>query len=69
MITKFKLEAEGETQEEVSDQMSDLAVQIIGKISPGDGLNWECTAEVVTGSRQEGYKGRMNFVYRDDEDE
>lgn len=64
MITNFKIQAIGETQEEVQDQLEQLAVDIIGRVSPGNGISWECTAEIVTGSRQEGYKGRISFVYR-----
>lgn len=63
MIVKFKLEAEAETQEEVRDQLEELAVEIIRQTTPGDGLVWECTAEVITGSRQEGFKGRISFAY------
>jgi hypothetical protein len=64
MIVNFKITAEAETQEEVRDQLNDLALAIIREAQPSTGtLYWECTADVITGSRQEGFRGRMSFVY------
>jgi len=72
MITRFRLEAEGATAEDVRETLSDVAVDIFNRLRVGYGqqgapaIAWECTDEVISLKRDPGtgYRGRMVFVYR-----
>ena len=71
MITRFRIEGEGASPEDVRELLSDLAVDIFNRLrtgyEQGDGTAnaWELTDEVISLRRSEkGYQGRMVFVYR-----
>lgn len=62
MITRFRVEAKGESREIVQELLGQAALRMIETFDqPGE---WECTAEVIIGSINK-FQGRMVFVYHD----
>lgn len=67
MITRFKIEAEAETKEQVEKDLNFATIEIQDRFQHSewnqDRFKWEKTQDVVSG-RPGAYKGRVNFVYR-----
>jgi hypothetical protein len=68
VITRFRIEAKGNSNEDVRMQLEQISVEIMNRLRVGynqgsNGVDWECTQDVISGSGQN-YQGRMIFVYR-----
>jgi hypothetical protein len=69
MITRFRIEGEGQDKEELMDEIVSVVGVTIGYLGgmrvkngePVDG-EWECTQDVITGSPG-AYRGRMVMKY------
>jgi hypothetical protein len=68
VITRFRIEAKGNSNEDVRTQLEQISIEIMNRLRVGynqgsNGVDWECTQDVISGSGQN-YQGRMIFVYR-----
>jgi len=61
MITRFRIESEHNSQQDVIDEMTKQAVDFMKLIDQDEG-EWECTQD-VTLKISTGYKGRMVFKF------
>lgn len=69
MITKFRLEGEGQTKEGVIEELSSQALKVMQLVNPGGARGqWECTDDVTFRVKKQnipiGYQGRMNFIFK-----
>lgn len=65
MITRFKLEADGQTREEVVAKLVEAAEEIFQL--EGTNIHWECTQDVVAGKAGK-YAGRVIWKRRNGSD-
>jgi hypothetical protein len=79
MITKFRIEAKGESKEEVGDEILAAVSEISKVFRERNGMNgyWECTDDVISQERTPQtsnpalteptgtYRGRMVMTYRE----
>ena len=68
MITRFRIEAEHNTQEDVVSELSLVVSRVIGTLKQDDAGTWECTQD-VTVKTDTGYKGRMVMKFNFDEED
>ena len=68
MITRFRIEGEANSRQDVIDELSLVSSRIIALLSQFEG-EWECTHDVTT-KTDVGYSGRMvlKFELEDDKD-
>jgi hypothetical protein len=68
VITRFRIEAEGNTQEDVIEELSATTSRIISLLKQDDAGEWECTQDIVI-KASVFYKGRMvmKFHFTDDD--
>lgn len=58
MITRFRVEGQGEDKTELIEELALASSKIISAVGPKNG-HWECTDDVITGDEKRGYTGRM----------
>jgi hypothetical protein len=68
MITKFKIEGEGNEKDTLTDELTAHASRIISEINDNGQPRgkWECTDDAVVGSPSRRYKGRMVLQFHGD---
>lgn len=62
MITRFRIEGQGEDKQELIDELAVVATRVIAVVVREAGHesgHWECTDDVISGDQKRGYKGRM----------
>jgi len=64
MITRFRIEGWHKTQQDMVDQLTLTACEIMRNASDQEG-EWECTQD-VTEKTKLGYKGRMVFKFHEE---
>jgi len=58
MIVRFRVESEGNQQQDVIDEMLVSVSRIMRLLDQGEYGEWECTQDITVKS-ETGYKGRM----------
>lgn len=69
MITRFRIEGKAADQEELREELQNVAVEVMNRLRVGyeqgstTMIEWECTQDVIAG-KPGNYNGRVIFVYR-----